>query len=392
MSEWFGGDPWPTWSRATGDWDGVRKSLEDSGVSINGSLILDWSNILDGGIQQRSATRHLLDVNVNFDLETILGVEGATFFADFYSQAGPNASEDAGDFQGFSNIDLDDDVDQLAELWYEQWLLEDTVRIKFGKVDANSEFAFIDSASNFINSSAGVSPTILGLPTYSDPATSVNVFAYPTEHLYMGFGLYDGAQAVDGVATGRRGPRTFFDGDLSDDYFLIGETGLTWDTFNGWGPGRFAIGGWHHTGAFETFGGATDEGTEGLYVLLESHIGNASLSAANEEQGLSAFLQYGYADENVSDAKHHIAAGLTAFGAIPGREDDIAGVYLSYVDLSDANGAGLGDHETVLELFYKFQITPFLSIQPDLQFVVNPSGRDDIDDTVIGALRLELTF
>ena len=162
VSEWFGGDPWPTWSRATGDWAGARTSLEASGVSINGSLILDWSSILDGGIQQRSATRHLLDVNVNVDLETILGIDGATFFADFYSQAGPNGSQDAGDIQGFSNIDLDGDVDQLAELWYEQWLFDDHVRIKLGKVDANSEFAFVDTAGSFINSSAGVSPTVLG--------------------------------------------------------------------------------------------------------------------------------------------------------------------------------------------------------------------------------------
>ncbi len=392
VSEWFGGDPWSTWSRATGDWAGARTRLEDSGISINGSLILDWSSVLDGGIQQRSATRHLLDVNFTFDLETIFGVQGATVFADFYSQAGPNASNDAGDFQGFSNIDLDDDVDQLAELWYEQWLFENAIRIKIGKVDANSEFAFVEAAANFINSSPGVTPTILGLPTYPDPATSVNVFAYPTEHLYLGFGFYDGAQAVDGVATGRRGPRTFFDGDLSDDYFLIGEGGFTWDTLAGWGPGRFAVGGWHHTGKFETFGGATDDGTEGLYVLLETRLGSPPPGGQAQEQGVSVFIQYGYADESVSDVKYHVAVGLSAVGAFPGREHDIAGAYVSYVDLSDANGAGLGDHETVLELFYKFQITPFISVQPDLQIVVNPSGRDDIDDAVIGALRLELTF
>lgn len=375
-----------------GDWAGVRTSLEDSGVSVNGSLILDWSSILNGGIQQRSATRHLLDVNVNVDLETILGIEGATFFADFYSQAGPNGSEDAGDVQGFSNIDLDEDVDQLAELWYEQWLFDDHVRIKLGKVDANSEFAFVDAAGSFINSSAGVSPTVLGLPTYPDPVTSVNVFVYPTQQLYLGFGFYDGATAVDGVPTGRRGPKTFFDDELSNDHFLIGEGGFTWETLAGCGPGRFAVGGWHHTGTFDTFGGETDEGTEGLYVLLETHLGNPPPFGANEEQGVSAFFQYGYADESVSEVKHHVAAGVSAVGAFPGRDDDVAGAYVSYVALSDANGAGLGDHETVLELFYKFQITPFISVQPDLQILVNPSGRDDIDDTIIGAVRLELTF
>lgn len=392
VSEWFGGEPWWTWSGATGDWAGARRSLEDSGISITGSLVLDWSSVLAGGIQQRSATRHLLDFNITFDLETIFGVQGATFFADFYSQAGPNASDNAGDFQGFSNIDLDDDVDQLAELWYEQWLFENAIRIKVGKVDANSEFAFIDAAASFINSSPGVSPTILGLPTYPDPATSVNVFAYPTEHLYLGFGLYDGAQAVDGVATGRRGPRTFFGDDRSDDFFLIGEAGFTWDGAAAWGPGRFAVGAWHHTGDFETFGGATDEGTEGLYVLLETHLGSPPPGGEDQAQGVSVFFQYGYADEDVSDAKHHFGGGLSLLGTFLGREQDTAGAYLSYVDLSDADGAGFVGDETALELFYKFQITPFISVQPGLQIIWNPSGRDDIDDAVIGAVRMELTF
>ena len=220
----------------------------------------------------------------------------------------------------------------------------------------------------------------------------MNLFAYPTDQLYLGFGFYDGAAGVDGVPTGRRGPNTFFDGDLSDDYFLIGEGGFTWDTLAGWAPGRFAVGGWHHTGTFDTFGGDTDEGTEGLYVLLETHLGSPPSDGEDQEQGVSAFFQYGYADESVSEVKHHVAAGVSAVGAFPGREDDIAGAYVSYVALSDANGAGLGDHETVLELFYKFQITPFISVQPDLQILVNPSGRDDIDDTIIGAVRLELTF
>ena len=65
--------------------------------------------------------------------------------------------------QAFVNNDADD-FTALYELWYEQYLFDDVVRVKIGKLDANSEFAYVEHGGEFIHSSPGVSPSILSFP------------------------------------------------------------------------------------------------------------------------------------------------------------------------------------------------------------------------------------
>jgi len=196
--------PWPAGPYSTGTWGGLRSRLERAGVVMEGSYVFDWATVLTGGIRQRDTTRGLIDLNITLDLEALAGLGDGTLFFDVYAQHGRNVSDDAGDLQGISNIDADD-VTEIAELWYEQWLANDRLRLKVGKVDANSEFAFVDAAGEFINSSAGVSPTLFVLPTYPDPAWSLNLFAYPSRGIYAGVALYDGASAAD-EATGNHTP------------------------------------------------------------------------------------------------------------------------------------------------------------------------------------------
>ncbi len=44
--------------------------------------------------------------------------------------------------------------------------------------------------------------------------------------------------------------------------------------------------------------------------------------------------------------------------------------------------------ETNIELFYKAQLLPYLTIRPDLQYVANPSGR--YRDALVFGLRFEV--
>jgi carbohydrate-selective porin OprB len=374
---------WLESARLSGDWGGVRTRIEERSVTIEASSIIDWSKPLKSGPRSRDTARGLLDINLTFDLDRTFGLSGGTLFLDAYLQRGRNGSDDTGDVQGYSNIDSED-RSQLAELWYQQYLFREKLRIKIGKLDANSEFAFVDNAAEFINSSAGFSPTIFPLPTYPDPAMSVNVFVSPLEWLHAGIGLYDGAGAVDGVRTGRAGPETFFSNSESDDYFLIGEIAWLWE------GGRFALGPWFHTGEFERFDGGSDNQAVGYFALTEHRLWRENPHREADEQGLAAFLQYGWADKHVSEAVHHIGVGSVWSGAIPMRDEDAVGLMLSWVDLSSESGAS--KNETAIEFFYLCRPTGFLVLKGDLQYVLNPSGQSDADDIVVGTLRLEVSF
>ncbi len=46
--------------------------------------------------------------------------------------------------------------------------------------------------------------------------------------------------------------------------------------------------------------------------------------------------------------------------------------------------------ETAIELFYKAQLTEFMSIQPDIQYIANPSGNGD--DALVFGIRFEVVF
>ncbi len=218
------GTEWPLldWDRATDDWFGSRTWLEDLGIFVDAFLTMDTSGVLRGGVNEGdTAFRYLLDLTLALDTEKLVGLEGGTAFADFQIQHGKNGSNDVGDAQGISNVDADG-FEQLARLWYQQGFWDGAVRVKIGKVDSNTEFAYVENGARFLNSSFGHSPNIVSMPTYPDPATSANVFVSPGAGLSAGFGVYDGA-AQTGVRTGRTGPRTFF-GEPSD-LFLIGEVG-----------------------------------------------------------------------------------------------------------------------------------------------------------------------
>ncbi len=396
---WFGGKPWWQWDRATGDWGGARTSIEDAGFTFGASYTFDWTSVWSGGVDETASTRSLFDATLSVDMEKLFGLAGGTVFVNFYSTDGRDTG--AGDIQAFDNIATAQNVDQVAELWYEQKMFGDRLRVKFGKVDVNSEFGFPTSAGDFLHSSAAYSPTVAEFfPTYPNPATSLNVFVYPTEWLYVGFGLYDGAGG-DGIATGGRGPATFFSDDHSSDWFLISEVGVGWKNLFGADEkrglkGRAAVGVWHHTGDFDRFdGGAETDGTTGFYVLAEQRIltrGEFDPTAEDDDKGLWVFAEYGYADEAVSSIANHVGVGLALHGTFEGRDDDSTGVYVSWADLSDEDGAGFNDDETALEVYYKLQATPFISIRPDVQVIWNPSGDDTIDTTVVGGVRVEVVF
>jgi porin len=394
--EWFGGKSWWEWSHLTGNWGGFRDNLEEKGISIAGSYTLDWSSVWTGGASNRASTRSLLDFNATFDFEKLASVKGGTFFVDLYS-TDMRGLDDAGDFQGFSNITTDENDDQIGEVWYEQWLFDKVLRIKAGKVDASTEFAFVNAGADFSNSSAGITPTIFTMPTYPDPAFGVNVFVYPTERIYVGLGFYDGAAGGnDALRTGGYGTRTVFSDDKSSDWFLIGETGLSWSECCCCGKGRVAAGFWYHTGDFDRFDGGRDTGASGFYALAEQQLlrrGDKPAEGQEDpgaDQGLFIFGQFGWADDEVSDVGVHLAGGLSLAGTFDGRNDDAAGLYITWANLSDK--AGYAEDETEIELFYKCQCTGCISLKPTVTWVLNPSGDPALDDAVIGALRVSVEF
>lgn len=374
---------------ATGQWGGAREHLAEQGIVIEADLTFDFSQNFGGGATGwGSASRHLFNFNTTLDTEGLGLWSGGTFFVNFQNINGPGIGDEVGDVQGVDNVDSDGRT-QVGEIWYEQFFAEDTLRFRVGKFDANGDFAYSDNAGEFLNSSMGFSPTIFTFPSYPDTAFGLSAFAYPTESLYVGLGLFDGA-LQEGIPTGSRGPKSLFDDPA--DLMYVAEAGMTWDLDDGARPGRAAVGFWFHDGDFTEFGGGTADEATGIYVVLDQVFWREDPSDDESEQGIAGFFQYGYADPDLSSVEHHIGLGVTWAGLIDTRDDDILGLGLTTAILSDEAGSGFtDDHETAIELFYRLQLTPFMSIKPDLQYIANPGGAG-ADDAFVATARLEVLF
>lgn len=389
--------PFKTREHLTGNWGSYRDKLADYGLSLEAENIFEYSEVVSGGIDADDSYRNLFTAAAKLETAPVFGFSGGTFFVQFLSVTREHGgSSDSGDLQVYSNIENDRSLAVIYEFWYEQTAFDEQLRIKFGKVDANSEFAYVGvlrefgAAGELTNSSAGFQPTILGFPSYPDPATSVNLFLSPSLGgrllLTLAYGFYDGALAVDGVHTGSRGPSSFFRSKHSNDYMHFGELQLGWETLGNLASGSLGVGGWHHTGEFETFSAGQKNGTSGAYLSLQQKLLSAEQSQSN--QGLYAFAQLGFSSGAVSEIERVYSAGFVSYGLGSVRPEDKSALYASFAELSDAPGADLGGNELALEALYRLQLLPWVYFQPGVQLIVDPSGSEEIDDAFLVQCRL----
>lgn len=365
--------------RALLDWGGLRPRLRERGFDVEMFYSADGSWLASGALPESDPlARGLLDVTFTYRTDPLLGWSGGTFHAGFQWFHGVDASTRYGVVQPISNIDAERRT-QLGRIWYEQHFASSGTRVRLGKIDANSQFAYVDGAASFLHSSMGVSPTVFLLPTYPDSAFGLTV-VQPLGRASLSAGVFDGALA-SGVRTGRHGLRTVF--ESPSEAFLIGEAAWAWDA------GRLAFGAWRSTAEIARFDGASESGTGGLYAVVEQVVWRAK-GAENGE--CATFLQLGSADGDVSAVDEHLGFGLAWSDATAGGTRS-AGLGVSRGGLSDAPGAGFDDAaETAFELYYGFEPVEWLRLKPDLQYVANPGGDAALDDAWILTLRATLAL
>ncbi len=364
--------------------------LEDHGVSVVGSQIVDFSNVWGGGATTGdSATMNYFDLGLEVDTERFLSSHwtGGSFFFAFQDVPRTDATVMVGDAMVFDNIDLPESRTQLAEIFYEQWLYDEQLRIKVGKFDANNEFSFSDFSGDYIHSSFGPQPTIFDvMPTYPDPSTGIGVFLSPNDHLQLNLGVFDG-RLVEGVGTGA------LSFDLGGPYWIVAEIGLTY-TLSCRHDGRLIVGGWGHT--YDEFdkldGSGTQNGQAGFYVFMDQVLWLECPSDDANEQGIRIFISYGLADDDVNTFPQAITAGLTWTGVVPRRDDDIAAIGVAWGQFSDNDPSHDEEAEVAVEFFYRIGLTPNFIVQPVVQYIANPSGDSTIEDAWVGTVRVIAEF
>jgi carbohydrate-selective porin OprB len=65
---------------------------------------------------------------------------------------------------------------------------------------------------------------------------------------------------------------------------------------------------------------------------------------------------------------------------------------LSLVSLSPEEGVAFDSQEKVWELFYRLQLSRFVGLTSDIQYIVDPSGLTSSANTLVATFRFELSI
>lgn len=137
------------------DISALRAKLAARGLTFGFTYIGELSSDVAGGLHRKAVYLDNISLTLTFDLNKILGWRGATFYVYGMSFQGRSPSRNMGDAQGVSNIAAYP-TSRLYEAWVQQDLFADRLSLLAGIYDLNSEFAVIEAAGVFLNSSRAV--------------------------------------------------------------------------------------------------------------------------------------------------------------------------------------------------------------------------------------------
>lgn len=385
----------------TGDWGGARTSLANSGIELEAVYKLDLVSNLDGGINDGSRGLDNLDVIVSFDGEKLFGAKGASGLIYILNNNGSQPDADlVGSAQGINNIETAETTTKLYAAWIQQNLFDDRLSILGGLYDLNSEFYVTDSSGLFIHSTYGIGTDFAqsglnGPSIFPSTSLAVRVLVQPVRGFYMQAAMLDGAPGAPDDLEG-----TQIEFNSGEGALFAAEAGFIpgGDTPNG----KLALGAWAYSDKFpgqldvDADGNPVKERSQGMYMIGERKI---YTQANGEDKGLSIFGRLGFADDDVNQFDCAWSAGLVYTGLVPTRDAGQLGLAVSGAHNSDKfktasalAATPVDNAETAYELTYSDNITPWLALQPDVQYIVNPGADPALDNAFIVGGRAAVSF
>ena len=338
---------------------------------------------------------------------------GLQLFAFVLGTHGGAPSDLAGDVQGVSNLEAPTRL-RLEELWLQQNVFDNRLSVLAGRYDLNSEFYRLQSASLFVNSSFGIGPELArsgagGPSIFPNTAAGARIDIKPSPNAVLRVAVLDGVpvdRAHHEMRIFARGDGALLVGEVAalerpgtgstsrNPRFLIGR-GLS-RTYTG----KIAIGAWYYTARFpdlvdSTLSGAAVEhrGSGGAYAIADRIVWTASHGGPSS---MSIFAQAGVGDASVNATGAYIGGGLTFVAPLASRAHDELGLAIasarpgSHFERLQREAGIRANAETTIELTYFTQLTSWLAVQPNLQYVFHPGNAPEASYALAPGVRIAL--
>jgi porin len=372
----------------TGTWFGLRDTLTQRGITPSISYTADVLGNPVGGLRQGSAYAGQLNADLTFDLGKLAGLDGLTFDISGNWASGTDLStDDIGNFFIVAQAFAGDRV-RLYTLYLDQSLFEGRLDIKVGRFAPGDDFLSWPEYTFFVNIALNpaVFATQVNVPGFTAAPIGTwgaRVRAKPVETFTATIGMYYSDPSRDLGSTA----------GIDLGYLAMAEFAYLHNRGKGAGglPGNYRFGGYYDSNRYPTFRDSQTFrlGNWGVYLLADQIVYREG--GTDSQRALALFGALVAAPrQSINTIPLFASGGLVYRGLLPSRRKDITGL-AAYVGAFSRDLPGQSV-ETVLELTHTMPLTPWLTLQPDIQYIINPSGRSSTNNALVIGVQIMIQF
>lgn len=438
LADWWHG------KYATGDWFGVRDTLEDHGIAFDGKWRGTFYGLTGGGVDAtgrhnvaRGAFDEELYLGLKIDLAKLLNVEaleGLTATGGVRYRDGYNPNNYVGASSTFQPSRYQSGVQWRLMPFYLTYTTPELFGVKnfltiSGGWQNPYEF-FLDSpdsklfTNNSIGTAKGVGANISWSSSYAAWGGFVKV--KPTDWYYAMAGLYEAIPQATVYSNHGLDLAGFAQDPNANGLFAVAETGLTPKIGASKLPGKYVVGSYYYGLENTSYFGQNYDAKYGFYWQADQMLfREASPAPATplakgpgdgksfkeyktvetekaklSDQGLYMINLLTYAPKYDNVMPFFFYTGLIYKGLIPTRDQDQLGVAFSYGNYSyykivaeeDAGKFVHQTYEAAVEADYRIQLTKFAYVQPFWQYIIRPNGTGLVENANIFGLHMGVNF
>ncbi|MFK3682530.1 carbohydrate porin [Pseudomonas sp. NPDC088890] len=421
-SELFASDsPW-----MLGDWGGTRTELLEQGYDFTLGYTGEMGSNLHGGYDHDRTARYSdqFTFGSHLDLEKILGWHDTEVQLTITERHGQNISNDrindprVGGFTSAQEVWGRGQTWRLTQMWIKQKYFDGALDVKFGRFGEGEDFnSFPCDFQNLAFCGSQVGNWVGGI-WYNWPVSqwALRVRYNLNDSLYAQVGVFE--QNPSNLESGNG-----FKLSGSGTQGAVMPIELVWSPRVNGLKGEYRAGYYYSNakaqdvlkdsnGQPAAISGAayrSSSSKHGLWLGVQQQV--TSL-ASDQSRGLSMFANATVHDKKTNAIDNYVQAGVVYKGPFDARAKDDIGFALARVHVNPgyrknarlANQvAGLDDYdnpgflpvqdtEYSAELYYGIHLADWLTVRPNLQYIRHPGGVSQVDDALIGGLKIQSSF
>lgn len=409
-----------------GDLGGSRTALSEQGYDFKIDYTGEMGSNLHGGSDHDRTARYSDQwaFGSHLDLQKILGWHDAEFQLTITERSGNNISNDrindprVGGFTSSQEVWGRGQTWRLTQMWYQQKFFDQKLDIKVGRFGEGEDFnSFPCDFQNLAFCGSQVGNWVGGI-WYNWPVSqwALRVKYHLTPELYAQIGAFE-----QNPSNLDRGNGFKLSGSGTQGALLPVE--LVWTpTFHDL-PGEYRAGYYYSSAkASDVYKDRHDQpaavsgeayrsasSKHGVWLGVQQQV--TSL-ASDHSRGLSVFANATMHDKKTNAVDNYVQAGVVYKGPFDARARDDIGFAVARVHVNPAyrknakarnqaralydfdDGAYLPvqDTEYSAELYYGVHVSNWLTVRPNLQYIRHPGAVAQVDDALVGGIKLQASF